>query len=72
MLKVDATLEDLYHLPSEQKAELVNGEIVLLMPTGDEPGYAGDEIFASLREYVKRTGYGRASFDLLRLRVLAT
>src|SRR5205823_6430303 len=37
--------------------------VVLLMPTGDAPGYAGDEIFASLRDYVKRTGYGRAVGD---------
>lgn len=63
MLKTKATIEDLYDLPDNQKAELVNGEIVLLMPTGDEPGYAGDEIFASLREYVRRTGYGRAVGD---------
>jgi Uma2 family endonuclease len=58
-----ATIDDLYTLPDGQKAELVNGEIVLLMPTGDEPGYAGDEIFAALREYVKKTGRGRAVGD---------
>lgn len=63
MIKTKATIEDLYNLPDNQKAELVNGEIVLLMPTGDEPGYAGDEIFASLREYARRTGYGRAVGD---------
>src|SRR5215475_6784252 len=32
-------------------------------PTGDEPGYAGDEIFAALREYSKRTKTGRAVGD---------
>jgi Uma2 family endonuclease len=63
MLKTRATIEDLYNLPDNQKAELVNGEIILFMPTGDEPGYAGDEIFASLRDYVRRTGYGRAVGD---------
>jgi hypothetical protein len=26
----------------EGKAELVDGEIVCMPPTGDEPGYAGD------------------------------
>jgi len=63
LTKVKATIDDLYHLPDHQKAELVNGEIVFLMPTGDEPGYAGDEIFASLRDYAKRTGLGRAVGD---------
>src|SRR6059058_5469877 len=58
-----ATIRDLYEVPDNQKAELVDGRVVLLMPTGDAPGYAGDEIFASLREYVKRTGRGRAVGD---------
>jgi Uma2 family endonuclease len=57
----EATYEDLAKI--EGKAEIVNGEIVLMPPTGDEPGYAGDEIFVSLREYAKRTGYGRAVGD---------
>jgi Uma2 family endonuclease len=33
------------------------------MPTGGDPGYAGDEVFASLRDYVRRTGTGRAVGD---------
>ena len=57
----EATIEDLEKIDS--KAEIVNGEIVYMPPTGDEPGYAGDEIFVSLREYAKRTGYGRAVGD---------
>ena len=56
-----ATIEDLYDVP--EKAEIVNGEIVLMAPTGGEPGYTGDEIFASLREYARRTGLGRAVGD---------
>ena len=59
--KTRATIEDLYKV--EGKAELVNGEIVYMPPTGDEPGYAGDEIFAALREYSKRTRTGRAVGD---------
>jgi Uma2 family endonuclease len=39
------------------------------MPTGDEPGFAGDEIFASLREYARRMGYGRAVGDNKAFRV---
>lgn len=46
--KVEATIEDL--LKVKQKAEIVNGEIILMSPTGNLPGYAGDEIFSSLRE----------------------
>ncbi len=62
-IKARATIEDLYHLPDTQKAELVNGEIIPIMPTGGEPGYAGDEIFASLREHARRTHIGRAVGD---------
>ena len=58
-----ATIEDLYDVPDNAKAELVNGKIVLISPTGIDPGYAGDEIFASLREYARRTGTGRAVGD---------
>ena len=59
--KVEATIEDLYKV--EGKAELVNGEIILMSPTGMLPGYAGDEIFFSLREYSKRRKFGRAVGD---------
>lgn len=59
--KVTATIEDLYK--EDGKAELVNGEIVRMPPTGDEPGYAGDEIFVSLREHSRSVGKGRAVSD---------
>ncbi|MDQ1522432.1 MAG: hypothetical protein QOE47_356 [Pyrinomonadaceae bacterium] len=65
--KTEATIEDLYKV--EGKAELVNGEIVHMSPTGFEPGYAGDEIFASLREYAKRTKSGVAVGDNKAFRV---
>lgn len=42
-----ATIDDLYHVPEDAKAELVNGEIILMSPTGGLPGFAGSEIFAS-------------------------
>lgn len=60
-VKRQATIDDLYKV--DGKAELVNGEIVLMPPTGDEPGSAGFEIAASLREYAHRTGQGRAYPD---------
>ena len=59
--KVEATIEDLYKV--EGKAELINGEIILMSPTGCLPGYAGDEIFSSLREYSKRRKLGLAVGD---------
>lgn len=59
--KLEATIEDLYKV--EGKAELVNGEIILMSPTGILPGYAGDEIFSSLLDYSKRQKFGRAVSD---------
>lgn len=59
--KVEATIDDLYKV--EGKAEIVNGEIVHMPLTGALPGYAGDEIFTSLRSYSKRTKFGRAFSD---------
>ena len=56
-----ATIEDLYKV--EGKAELVHGEIVAMPPSGDEPSIAGGEVFASLREYARRTRHGRAYPD---------
>jgi Uma2 family endonuclease len=59
--KVEATIEDLYKV--EGKAELVNGEIILMSPTGGLPGYAGDKILTSLSEYSERQKYGVAVGD---------
>lgn len=60
-----ATIEDLYHVSWDGKAEIVNGELVLMSPTGDLPGSASAEIFVSLREYARRTKLGRAYGDNL-------
>jgi len=59
--KTRATIEDLYHV--EGKAEIVNGEIVYMSPTGEGPIYAAGEIFASLRQHAKLTRHGRAVTD---------
>jgi Uma2 family endonuclease len=54
--KSPATLEDLYKV--EGKAELVNGEIVYMSPTGGRPGRASLEIAMSLRAYERsHSGY---------------
>ena len=59
--KVEATIEDLYKV--EGKAELVNGEIILMSPTGSGPGYAGDAITTSLFQYSKHHKAGIAVGD---------
>jgi Uma2 family endonuclease len=66
--KTQATLEDLYRLPGNRKAEIVNGEIVLMSPTGDMPGRAGGSIYVSLRGIERRAG-GRAYPDNVGFRV---
>jgi Uma2 family endonuclease len=58
-----ATLDDLYQVVEHGKAELVNGEIVLMSPTGGVPGRTGGEIYISLREYERRTNRGYAFPD---------
>ena len=59
--KVEATIDDLYKV--EGKAELVNGEIILMSPTGGRPGYASDAITSSLLIHSKRTKFGLAVGD---------
>ena len=59
--KVEATIEDLYKV--EGKAELVNGEIILMSPTGGLPGYAGDRITDSLFDYSQQREFGQAVGD---------
>ena len=62
-LRTRATVEDLYRVQETGKAELVNGEIVLVAPTGGIPGRAGGELYKSLRDYERRTGRGCAFSD---------
>jgi Uma2 family endonuclease len=66
-IKTRATIKHLYKV--EGKAELVHGAIVELPPAGEDPNFAGGEIFASLRSYVRRTGRGGAFTDGAGLRV---
>ena len=62
-IKIEATIDDLYHVPENGKAEIVNGELVMMSPTGGGPSYASGEIFISLREYARRKRIGRAVND---------
>jgi Uma2 family endonuclease len=61
--RVEATVEDLYNVPEDGKAEIVNGELVLMSPTGDLPGCAALEIVVSLRQYSRDNNAGRAYGD---------
>ena len=59
--KVEATIEDLYKV--EGKAELVNGEIVHMSPTGLHPHYAALQIAISLQAYEMASQSGFAVCD---------
>lgn len=59
--KTQSTVDELLHVKG--KAEIIDGELVRMSPAGAAPGFAGDEIFASLREYARRTKSGRAVSD---------
>ncbi len=66
-LKALVTIDDLFRVKG--KAEIVNGEVVLMSPTGGMPGVACDEVFASLREYSRQVRRGRAVSDNKAFRV---
>lgn len=56
-----ATIDDLYKV--EGKAELVGGEIVKMSPSGEFHGSVAGLIFASLRQFARLSGIGRAFPD---------
>ncbi len=60
--KAEATIEDLYRISGNEKAEIVNGDVVLMSPTGDMPGRAGGAVYVSLRSFERQAG-GRAYPD---------
>ena len=59
--RTEATIEDLYAV--EGKAEIVNGELVHMPPTGDVRSYAAGAIFVSLHTHARQAGSGRAVTD---------
>ena len=67
LTKTKATIDDLYRVKS--KAELVDGEIVHMAPTGSDPAHAGGEVFVALRQYAKQTNRGVAVPDNAGFRV---
>jgi Uma2 family endonuclease len=67
-IKTEATVEDLYRIRDRGKAEIVNGEVVLMSPAGDMPARAGGAIYVSLWGIERRAG-GRAYPDNVGFRV---
>lgn len=61
--KTEATIDDLYCVPENGKAEIVNGELILMSPTGARPGRASGEIYISLRLHERQFGGGFAFPD---------
>ncbi len=57
----DWLIEQLYK--AEGKAEILNGEIVEFMSTGDEPSTAAFNTAISLKTYQRKTLWGRAYTD---------
>jgi Uma2 family endonuclease len=66
--KARATIEDLYRVSGNVKAEIVDGEIVPMSPTGDMPARAGGAIYFNLRQLEGKTA-GRAYPDNVGFRV---
>ena len=62
-MKVRATIEDLYNVPENGKAEIINGELVRFMPTGARPSRAGGFIYASLLNHERQHNSGYAFAD---------
>jgi Uma2 family endonuclease len=60
-ISVDSLVEKLYQ--TKGKAEIVNGEIIKFMSTGDEPSSAAFNIAVSLKNYQRQIGKGRAYTD---------
>jgi Uma2 family endonuclease len=58
-----ATLDDLALV--SDKAELIGGKIVPIMPTGFQPNQIAGEIFVSLKNHTRATGRGVACTDNL-------
>ena len=65
--RAKATIDDLHRI--DGKAEIVDGEIVLMSPTGAAPHDAAVEITASLKAHSRQTGRGRAVGDNAAFRV---
>ena len=53
------TAEELFEMGDIGRCELIDGEIVRMSPSGAEHGNVAGNVFAIVREFVKRRGLGR-------------
>ncbi len=60
-VKTQATIEDLYHV--DGKAEIVNGEVIHMPPTGFLPGRTGGAVYRSLSAHERKAKSGFAIPD---------
>ena len=67
--RVRATIDDLYKVPDNLKAEIVDGEVRLMSPTGDLPNRAAGAIYLGLRLFEPKVQGGRAYSDNAGFRV---
>jgi Uma2 family endonuclease len=61
--KTEATVQDLYRVPENGKAELIDGELHAMAPTGFLPNRASSKIWLKLYEYEQHAGGGYAIAD---------
>jgi len=59
VIQIDTAIDELYKLVENRKAEIINGKIIEMAPTGFLPGRVAGQIYNSLKQYEKqyRTGY---------------
>src|SRR5262245_47465835 len=61
--KIQATIDDLYNVAENGKAEIVDGELIRMAPTGFWPSRAAGAIYISLSEFERTTKSGYAFAD---------
>ena len=61
--RTEATIEDLYRVPDNGKAEIVDGELVLMIPSGGKHGRAFGKIHISLSHHEESFDGGFAFAD---------
>ncbi len=59
----EANVDDLARVPDHGKAELMNGRLILMSPSGGQHNDAAGEIYVSLRLHARQTGQGHAVTD---------
>jgi Uma2 family endonuclease len=63
-----ATMEDLFRIAGDRKAEIIDGKVVILLATGHLPGRAAGNVYLALRIHERISGVGIAMTDNLAFR----